>query len=591
MENIKQDFLRFPKLAYEYHETWKELLNLFPKTDFLQIKDQEQWDNFYATLSPSQIRSFRYPHIKDLKFWQYAPVTEDPVVQEAIHKFLNPQQEESKREKNRRTEEVSGTSRTQITGKVLEHDSTTDSASPLKDVVVTISDPDSELELSKTSTNDAGDYASEPLPDGKYKLIFALHSARYHTERMLDLTRFNSQVNVTFSNKREDEDEQNDLSEEEKPKRITQNEAAAAIAAASAMAPLSEIEQATQIIQNAASSPPLDPVAKIYSEAKNDPNIHPLGFVDQFGQPLKDNSIKPSEISVEKRTSSSGEGLKSMNQHSSSPSITEQSFSSSVSNLAENKTLPGFVDRFGNPLENSVFKKTNENNSLSASSPKINPPSVPSFQDSPPILPSSVFYEDGTSISATEQESPPKEINSTRQAQNLTSFINETNNHIPHQTPPALNTATGESIPPRPPRPPRIPRVGASSVFPRMGGVANIAKLARVAGPIMAFLASPPGWFVIAALIVFIILIIIIIIFFGFDLPNNDNVNVSVQKTGPEHVENDQEIEYQINVSWSGSPNTIVVKDKIPDNAEFATASGNFSYDEKTRTVTWNIPN
>lgn len=83
-DRIKQELLSFPKRAREYDETWKRLCQLFPKTDFHNIRSQHQWNDFFATIPPEVLRSFSSKAINDPLLWQYGPISQHQDVQQAI---------------------------------------------------------------------------------------------------------------------------------------------------------------------------------------------------------------------------------------------------------------------------------------------------------------------------------------------------------------------------------------------------------------------------------------------------------------------------------------------------------------------------
>ena len=162
------------------------------------------------------------------------------------------------------------------------------------------------------------------------------------------------------------------------------------------------------------------------------------------------------------------------------------------------------------------------------------------------------------------------------------------------------NGSGGNGQPPRRGRrraPTRNPRVkGAVNMAKLAGKAANVAKIARVA----AFFATPPGWITLGVIaIIIIILILIIILTGGGDGGSSTDVNVTVEKSGPTKVENPEsqvltendvsDIGYEIKVSWSGDPSSIIVKDTIPENTSFIIAGDSGIYDADNRTVTWTI--
>lgn len=119
-------------------------------------------------------------------------------------------------------------------------------------------------------------------------------------------------------------------------------------------------------------------------------------------------------------------------------------------------------------------------------------------------------------------------------------------------------------------------------------GLGSTIRTGAQAARVLSFFATPPG---IVTLILLLILVIIILFFLVFDLSSKD-VSVTLTKTGPEEVKNGENINYTLNVKYTGSPREIVVTDKIPPDTEFVAASGagNPIYDPATRTVTWRIP-
>ena len=104
-------------------------------------------------------------------------------------------------------------------------------------------------------------------------------------------------------------------------------------------------------------------------------------------------------------------------------------------------------------------------------------------------------------------------------------------------------------------------------------------------------------WGLVIALIILLLLIIFLLIFSYND--KNGDVTVHVTKTAPTAFPNPEsqdvttsdpsDIKYDIKVSWTGDPSSVIVTDKLPDNTEFVNATGNYTYDEATRTVKWTI--
>lgn len=197
---------------------------------------------------------------------------------------------------------------------------------------------------------------------------------------------------------------------------------------------------------------------------------------------------------------------------------------------------------------------------------------------------SPAYYEDGTPVADT---SPSPDA-----SQSVPRFTRKT---IPSSPPQAREVGgnSGGNLPPRPP-------LGRRSLLPGMpGGMGNILgsggkfiKTARFFAP------GTPGFWALIIILILLLILIIILLILSYN-QNNGDVTVHVTKTGPKEVPNPtsqdvatadpSDIKYEIKVSWTGGPSSIVVTDKIPDNTEFVSATGPYTYDEATRTVKWNI--
>jgi len=116
----------------------------------------------------------------------------------------------------------------------------------------------------------------------------------------------------------------------------------------------------------------------------------------------------------------------------------------------------------------------------------------------------------------------------------------------------------------------------------------------------------PPRLYILIAIIVLLLLLLLLsLLGDGFDFGGERNPDgtypVRITKTGPTAVPNPEEkdlkkpdvsdITYKITVSYAGAADRIVVTDPLDENVNFIKAEGpgNPTYNEDTRTVTWNI--
>lgn len=119
---------------------------------------------------------------------------------------------------------------------------------------------------------------------------------------------------------------------------------------------------------------------------------------------------------------------------------------------------------------------------------------------------------------------------------------------------------------------------------------------ATAGGGIIAFFSTPPGWVTLGIIIILLLLIFIIL---EFNKPDDQNVTVTLAKSGPEAVKNPispsddpaNELEYTLNVSYTGNPSSINVTDYLPEGVEYVegSASNDGTYNSSSHTVTWNL--
>ena len=127
-------------------------------------------------------------------------------------------------------------------------------------------------------------------------------------------------------------------------------------------------------------------------------------------------------------------------------------------------------------------------------------------------------------------------------------------------------------------------------------GAAAGTGAAASGGGIIAFFSTPPGWVVLA---IILLLLIILLLYLALQNQNPQGVSVTLTKTAPAEVKNDENIPYKLSVSYTGNPNQIIVTDPLPANTEFVSAgqnaqtldaSGNPTTDpKKVRTVKWTL--
>ncbi len=92
-------------------------------------------------------------------------------------------------------------------------------------------------------------------------------------------------------------------------------------------------------------------------------------------------------------------------------------------------------------------------------------------------------------------------------------------------------------------------------------------------------------WLLILGLVV-----VILVSFINYQNSLNQNNNLlTITKTGPDHANLGDTLVYQITVTYPNAVQDIFVQDKLPSGTKFATASGTFTYDTQTNTVSWKL--
>jgi len=102
---------------------------------------------------------------------------------------------------------------------------------------------------------------------------------------------------------------------------------------------------------------------------------------------------------------------------------------------------------------------------------------------------------------------------------------------------------------------------------------------------------GPAGLAVIGAFLFILLIIILIMTIFGGGSASGKSL-LTLTKTGPDTAIQGQSLDYQINVSYSGSAQDIIVQDPIPVGTDFdKTTPPPAQFDPITRTVTWDLKN
>lgn len=120
------------------------------------------------------------------------------------------------------------------------------------------------------------------------------------------------------------------------------------------------------------------------------------------------------------------------------------------------------------------------------------------------------------------------------------------------------------------------------------GGAAAAGGTAAVGGGAAA--ASFPIWGTVLIVVVVIVLIIVLIVFvFSSGAGALQNKVLTITKSGPSTAALNDPLPYQINVSYPGTAQDIVIQDTIPQGTDYVDSSPNAKFDPATRTATWNL--